>query len=221
MAVLKTLLNPRKTPVQERSGHTVEVIFEATIQVLLQLGQDKLTTTKVAERAGVSVGTLYQYFPNKQALVAAVLERHLLSVVQAVEFTCMEVRGQTAETMARRLVGAFCAAKLKDAATSRALYSVAAEHGGAQVVARLTQRSQVALCDMLATCSDARFDDLRTLSFVLSTSMIGPVQALLNADMQSELIDSVQMHLQKMASAYLYAFGRKASPPNADAKDLP
>ena len=54
---------------------TVEAISEATIQVLLAVGLDRLTTTRVAERAGVSVGTLYQYYPNKQALLYAGRER--------------------------------------------------------------------------------------------------------------------------------------------------
>jgi AcrR family transcriptional regulator len=67
-------LEPRKTPVQARSTATVEAIFEATIQVLLEVGADLLTTTRVAERAGVSVGTLYQYFPNKDSLLFAVVE---------------------------------------------------------------------------------------------------------------------------------------------------
>jgi len=48
----------------------VEAIFEATIQVLLREGADRLTTTRVAARAGVSVGTLYQYYPNKPFIAA-------------------------------------------------------------------------------------------------------------------------------------------------------
>jgi AcrR family transcriptional regulator len=60
---------PRKTPLPKRSALTVEAIAEATIQVLLALGSDRLATTRVPERAGVSVGTLYQYYPNKQALL--------------------------------------------------------------------------------------------------------------------------------------------------------
>ena len=67
---------PRKTPVQQRSTVTVEAISEATIPVLLAVGLDRLTTTRVAERAGVSVGTLYQYYPNKQELLLAVLKVH-------------------------------------------------------------------------------------------------------------------------------------------------
>ena len=63
-----TAFEPRKTPVQARSTVTVEAIYEATIQVLLSQGAERLTTTRVAERAGVSVGTLYQVLPE-QAVV--------------------------------------------------------------------------------------------------------------------------------------------------------
>jgi hypothetical protein len=79
---------PRKTPVQQRSTVTVEAISEATIQVLLAVGLDRLTTTRVAARAGVSVGTLYQYYPNKQALLYAVLKVHSIKVAEAVEHAC-------------------------------------------------------------------------------------------------------------------------------------
>lgn len=65
---------PRKTPIQARSTVTVEAISEAAIQVLLSHGAERLTTTRVADRAGVSVGTLYQCYPNKQSLLFAVLE---------------------------------------------------------------------------------------------------------------------------------------------------
>jgi AcrR family transcriptional regulator len=81
MNTVKPTLAPRKMPVQARSAVTIEAIFTATIQVLLQAGFENLTTTKVALRAGVSVGTLYQYFPNKSALLAAVLEQYLATVM--------------------------------------------------------------------------------------------------------------------------------------------
>ena len=73
----QTVLEPRKSPVQARSAASLDAILEATIQVLLQVGKESLTTTKVALRAGVSVGTLYQYFPNKSALLKAALKRHM------------------------------------------------------------------------------------------------------------------------------------------------
>jgi AcrR family transcriptional regulator len=66
----------------------VEAIFEATIQVLLTPRGDRLTTTRVAERAGVSVGTLYRYYPNKESLLFAVVENHLEKMTVAVEAAC-------------------------------------------------------------------------------------------------------------------------------------
>ena len=68
---------PRKRPRQTRSKETVEIILAATARILIKLGFDGLTTNAVAELAGVSIGSLYQYFPNKQALVAALIERRL------------------------------------------------------------------------------------------------------------------------------------------------
>ena len=67
---------PRKKPVQSRSQATVRVLLEATAQVLVQEGYDRTSTNRVAQVAGVSIGTLYQYFPNKEALVAALVDVH-------------------------------------------------------------------------------------------------------------------------------------------------
>lgn len=68
-------VKPRKLPRQARAKATVDAIIEATIQLLLKQGYDRFTTARVAERTGVSVGSLYQYFPNKAALAAAVVYR--------------------------------------------------------------------------------------------------------------------------------------------------
>jgi len=61
----------RKPPTQERSRQTVEVILKAASQILEQRGESALTTTTVSERAGVSIGTLYQYFADRDALLLA------------------------------------------------------------------------------------------------------------------------------------------------------
>ena len=73
-----------KQPVQSRSQATCAAILEATVQVLVQQGGDRLTTTRVAERAGVSVGTLYQYYPNKVALTEAVRAEYFRLMSEAV-----------------------------------------------------------------------------------------------------------------------------------------
>lgn len=69
-------LRPRKRPVQKRSRETVAAIIKATTQVLVKRGYDKTNTNLIAEIAGVSVGTLYQYFPNKESLILSVVEEH-------------------------------------------------------------------------------------------------------------------------------------------------
>lgn len=74
----------RKQPVQARSRATFDAVAEATVQVLLRDGADGLTTTRVAERAGVSVGTLYQYFPNKRSLIEVVRARYFASLSETV-----------------------------------------------------------------------------------------------------------------------------------------
>ena len=68
-------VNPRKYPKQDRAKATTDAIIEASTQLLLEQGYDRFTTARAAERAGVSIGSLYQYFPNKAALAAAVIDR--------------------------------------------------------------------------------------------------------------------------------------------------
>lgn len=66
---------PRKIPRQARSLATVEVILDATALLLVNEGYEQATTNRIAERAGVSIGSLYQYFPNREAVVAALAHR--------------------------------------------------------------------------------------------------------------------------------------------------
>ncbi len=70
-------LDPRKTPAQDRSRATIECILAAAAQVFEKVGYAAGTTNRIAERAGVSIGTIYQYFPNKDALAVLLLERHI------------------------------------------------------------------------------------------------------------------------------------------------
>ncbi|MEO8698994.1 MAG: TetR/AcrR family transcriptional regulator [Kofleriaceae bacterium] len=72
---LKT--TPRKRPRQARARVTVDTILAASARVLVKRGFDRFTTNEVADAAGVSIGSLYQYFPNKEALVAALIEKHI------------------------------------------------------------------------------------------------------------------------------------------------
>jgi AcrR family transcriptional regulator len=77
MSRSKTPLKPRKQPSQSRSRQTVDAILEAAARVFASRGYEQTNTNHIAERAGVSVGSLYEYFPNKDAILVALVESHI------------------------------------------------------------------------------------------------------------------------------------------------
>ena len=100
----KLLTKPRKLASQQRSRATVDALVEATARILVKEGFDKASTNRIAEVAGVSVGSLYQYFPGKEALVVAVIERHQQDIMQTVRGELAEIRALPVEKAMRKLV---------------------------------------------------------------------------------------------------------------------
>jgi AcrR family transcriptional regulator len=100
----RLLTNPRKHASQNRSRATVDALIEATARILVREGFAKASTNRVAEQAGVSVGSLYQYFPNKEALVVAVIDRHNQELMQVVRGALAEVAALPMERAVRKLV---------------------------------------------------------------------------------------------------------------------
>lgn len=88
---------PRKAPRQARAKATVEAILEATAHILVDEGVERLSTNRVAQVAGVSIGSLYQYFPNKEALVLALLERHVSKMLGLLSKHATELIGAPME----------------------------------------------------------------------------------------------------------------------------
>jgi AcrR family transcriptional regulator len=81
----KINLQPRRTPRQERSAQMNEIILEAATRILRKHGAASFTTNKVAEKAGISVGSLYQYYPNKEALLFRLHEREAETTWQSLQ----------------------------------------------------------------------------------------------------------------------------------------
>lgn len=75
----------RKTPTQQRALQTIETIFQATAQIVETEGEAGLSTNKVAQKAGFSIGTLYQYFPSKEAILLAMINRERRRVMDQLE----------------------------------------------------------------------------------------------------------------------------------------
>jgi AcrR family transcriptional regulator len=100
----KLQTNPRKLASQKRSRLTVDALLEATTRVLIKEGYDRASTNRIAEVAGVSIGSLYQYFPSKEALVAAVIERHTQEISEVTRNALVKAAGRPIEDAAREFV---------------------------------------------------------------------------------------------------------------------
>ena len=205
-------IEPRKTPVQARSAASVEAILEATIQVLLQHGRVKLTTTRVAERAGVSVGTLYQYFPNKSALLQALLRQKLNGVAAAVEKVGEEMRGAPLSEMAEALVTAFVAAKFKHPEASVALYAVAEDLEGKTIASEMQVRAVKAIASMLRSSSDKVIGNPEVIAQTLQGAMSGVSRATLELGVKRGAMEEMKQELTVIAIAYFQASARTPPP---------
>ena len=200
----QALLDPRKSPVQARSTASVEAILDATIQVLLAVGIERLTTTRVATRAGVSVGTLYQYFPNKSALLQAVLTRHLSAVANAIQQVCEEQRGGSLETMVTAVINGFFAVKMKDVKTSVALYSVSSSVDGVRILKRTNLQSNQAIAAMLTSATHPPPDPELAAS-ILQGALAGVSRRLLESPAPEKQLIPIRREMIRMATAYLTA----------------
>jgi AcrR family transcriptional regulator len=100
----KPQTNPRKSASQARSRLTVNAILEATARIVMKEGYGRASTNKIAAKAGVSIGSLYQYFPSKEALIAAVSERHSHEVLQSVRNALVKVAARPIEEAVRGFV---------------------------------------------------------------------------------------------------------------------
>ena len=200
---MQSTLEPRKTPVQARSTVTVEAIAEAAIQVLLSHGVERLTTTRVAERAGVSVGTLYQYYPNKQALLFAVLEAHLDKVTAVLSRACEESYGLPIEPMVKHVIEAFVDAKMERTDVSMALYKIAAELGGVKVVRSVGERSHRTIEQMLMTVPGGQFEDVKFTARMMMATMAGTTRNVLEAGATPALVKGLRKHLVLLCQSYL------------------
>ena len=111
--------NPRKSASQERSRATVQALLDATARVLTKEGYDRASTNRIAATAGVSVGSLYQYFPNKEALVAARVARHNREMLDLLREALKEVASLDLATAIAKLVRAAVDAHRVDPALHR------------------------------------------------------------------------------------------------------
>jgi AcrR family transcriptional regulator len=96
----------RRIPTQKRSQETVGYLFEAVARILEQGNDSQLTTNHIAEKAGVSIGTLYGYFPNKSALLRAMAQKEMARQQERVQYILADsAEAQSPEALVRHVIG--------------------------------------------------------------------------------------------------------------------
>jgi AcrR family transcriptional regulator len=204
-------LSPRKTPRQARAAFTLDAIFEATIQLLVADGMHRLTTTKVADRAGVSVGTMYQYFPHKEALVYAVNERYLEILAARIEATCRAQHGRPIGEMVEALIDTYWRAKTERADVTRALYRSVAELDNQPLIDAFAKRADAATSAMLASATDATFTDLKGVNLTLVTVIFGAVRNAFERNLRPAETRKLRRQLVMMCRSYLESAARASA----------
>jgi AcrR family transcriptional regulator len=199
------LLKPRKAPQQARSAVTIEAIHIATIQLLMAGGVGRLTTTRVAERAGVSVGTMYQYYPHKQALLFALVERQFDLIETAMRDAATRLMGYDLKAIANGLATAWLDAKMADMVASRAIYGIAAEFDLSELISRAARCMAEAIDALLASAADARFADRSSVAFMLAALLGGSVRVVMEAEPSEENFARLRRELPQACHAYLAA----------------
>ena len=168
----KPLTKPKKSASQQRSRATVDALIESTARILVREGFDKASTNRIAEVAGVSVGSLYQYFPSKEALVAAVIDRHQHEIMQTVRGELAQIMVQPVEKAVRQLVAVAVKAHQVDPRLHRALAEQIPRVGKLEKLETFNRENFTLFRTYLERHRDeVRVADLELASFVCVTAI--------------------------------------------------
>src|SRR5262249_50387969 len=169
---------PRKRAKQDRAKATVEAILTAAAHILVREGFDAANTNRIAEKAGVSIGSLYQYFPGKEAVVAALLERHVRQMLRTAEHGLERSTANTLRGRAREMVRTMLDAHAVEPGLHRVFMEEMPRFGQLQEVVELERMfEEVARRHMERERSALRPRNLEIAAFVV----VQTVEALTHA----------------------------------------
>lgn len=162
---------------QERSRATIETILEATAQLLEVMSPNSLTTNHIADRAGISIGTLYQYFPNKAGVLTALAERARQDRVEMALDRLSKLDGNSVEDVARQIIQTLIVV-YSSSFSNRQLIKLMTIQG-------MNSPGETAPIDEVATIIAAKLDSLFELpklqseiyAFVLTRSVTGVIRS--------------------------------------------
>jgi AcrR family transcriptional regulator len=196
---------PRKIPRQARSLATVEVILDATALLLVNEGYAQTTTNRVADRAGVSIGSLYQYFPNREALVTALTGRTEARITEALWQTISTQRGPDLRSVVGSAVHATVSTYADALPLCRALFEVAWRPMPAQARGCGDPRWHAHLVDTLRThAGELRSDfDVEASSFFMRQMACSAILGAIVSRPSSFTNGELERELNMMLSYYM------------------
>lgn len=186
----------RKTPAQARAWATVNAILDAAAHIFAREGFAAFSTNRVAEKAGVSIGSLYQYFPNKGALIAALSKRHAEDIEAALMAASADTGRTPLKQLVRRMIESNVAAHLIDPALHAALSDHLPDQGALDWRRTFESRMRTRVRGVLeAYKRELRVKDLDLATYIVMRSVEACVHEACRqrpADMQSgALTDAV------------------------------
>ncbi len=212
---------PRKRPTQARAKATFDAIVDATARVLVRDGYEKASTNRVAEAAGVSVGSLYQYFPSKEALVCAVMERHCEEMVALFENGLSELAsvGAPLEAAANVMVRQMIACHEVDPKLHRVLMEEVPRIGRLAKMDEMERRiTELIAAFLAARREEIEIDDLEMASFILVMAgqavihkvVLDRPELLESGELEKQLVELVLRYLAPSRSQARLARRREA-----------
>ena len=204
MAVKKRKISPRKSPKQDRSQVLVEAILTAAARILVRSGYDGSTTNKIAEVAGVSIGSLYQYFPNKEALIGALIERQLGRHKELLQAKLRENEGRPFEELIDVIIQVVVELFMDNRALLRSLFELAPRLDRLKTVLA-TRKAIGALFTQLLKAQPARvrpkniplavYVALHSVMGVVQTAVLDSSEIYTSLELKGELSDLVKNYI--------------------------
>ena len=194
----------KKTPKQERSKGLVEAIITGGIRILKEGNFDALTTSKISQVSGVSVGSFYQYFKNKESVVTAVIEKIVDDNVREILSKIDEVHDQTYEEMAVQLVDHLVDLFHKKKSSIRPLLENAAGLGGVKIEHRARKVLQRKLAGILTERGFRPVGtSLDSFVFILINSVAGVLHGHALESETGITRDEVKIELRRLVTGYM------------------
>lgn len=195
---------PRKRPLQARSVETVEAILTAAARILVKDGYDATTTNKIATKAGVSIGSLYQYFPSKESIVAALVERHRTEMHRVIAARLGQHQGHSIRENVRALLEVVVEVKRLDPKLHRVFVEQVPRIGELPAIFDVNQQLAVAITAVLESRPEKlRPKNLDLASYVLVNTVLAVTHAVLVERPENLEDGSLVEELTDLAVAYL------------------